>query len=112
MANPAAGAALREAAAKYSGWHWLNADPEIGDRSPQPPRLGEIGVPTLVIVGNRDGPGFQRNAALAAGIAGARYAVLDGIGHVPNMEASAQFNDALLRFLADVAPTNGRRADV
>jgi pimeloyl-ACP methyl ester carboxylesterase len=66
-------------------------------------RLGEIGVPTLVIVGDRDVPDIQRVAdALVAGIAGARKVVMRDTAHVPNMEQPAEFNRLVLDFLASV----------
>jgi pimeloyl-ACP methyl ester carboxylesterase len=66
-------------------------------------RLGEIHVPTLVIVGDRDIPDEQRVAdALAAGISGARKVVMRDTAHVPNMEQPAEFNRLVLDFLAGV----------
>jgi pimeloyl-ACP methyl ester carboxylesterase len=75
-------------------------------RDLEPPaygRLGEIHVPTLVIVGDRDIPPIQRVAdALAGGIAGARKVVMPNTAHVPNMEQPAAFNQVVLDFLAGV----------
>jgi pimeloyl-ACP methyl ester carboxylesterase len=66
-------------------------------------RLGEIAVPTLVIVGDRDIPPIQQVAdALAAGIAGARKIVMPNTAHVPNMEQPTAFNQLVLDFLAGV----------
>jgi proline iminopeptidase len=66
------------------------------------PRLAEIGVPTLVIVGDHDWvcpPGASRT--LAAGIPGARLVVLPGVGHFPFSEEPAWFHDAVGTFLAE-----------
>jgi 3-oxoadipate enol-lactonase len=66
-------------------------------------RLGEITVPTLVMVGDRDIPLIQQVAeALASGIAGARKVVIPNTAHVPNMEQPAVFNQLVLDFLAAV----------
>jgi pimeloyl-ACP methyl ester carboxylesterase len=66
-------------------------------------RLGEITVPTLVIIGERDIPPVQQMAeALASGIAGARKVVMPNTAHVPNMEQPALFNQLVLDFLAGV----------
>ena len=66
-------------------------------------RLGEITVPTLVIVGDRDIPHIQQIAdTLANGIAGARKVVMPNTAHVPNMEQPAAFNQLVLDFLAGV----------
>ncbi len=60
-------------------------------------RLGEIRVPTLVAVGERDEetpPSYAR--ALADGIPGAELVIVPGAGHIANLEAPAAVN-ALLR---------------
>jgi len=72
---------------------------------PQPPaygRLGEIQVPTLVIVGANDQPLIVQTAdILASQIPGARKVVMEGLAHVPNMEKPAEFNQIVLGFLAE-----------
>ena len=98
-------------------------DPEVGRRvremllaayahgeadleEPDPPaatRLGEIAVPTLVVVGEHDRPDIHAMAAaLAGGIAGAERVVLAGTGHLPNLERPAAFNRVVLEFLGRV----------
>jgi 3-oxoadipate enol-lactonase len=63
-------------------------------------RLGEIGVPTLVIVGDADMPDMLAIAdLLATGIAGARKVILPGVAHMVNMERPAEFNRLVLDFL-------------
>jgi pimeloyl-ACP methyl ester carboxylesterase len=49
-------------------------------------RLGEIGCPTLVLVGAEDGAFVPPAHALAAGISGARHLVIAGAGHHPHRE--------------------------
>jgi pimeloyl-ACP methyl ester carboxylesterase len=67
--------------------------------------LPNIGVPILCLVGEHD-----RNAPpammerMAAKIRGARYVCLPGIGHLPNLEAPAAFNTAVLDLLLATAP--------
>jgi 3-oxoadipate enol-lactonase len=98
-------------------------DPEVGRRvremllaayahgeadleEPDPPaatRLGELAVPTLVVVGEHDRPDIHAMAdALAGGIAGAGRVVLAGTGHLPNLERPAAFNRVVLEFLGRV----------
>jgi pimeloyl-ACP methyl ester carboxylesterase len=71
---------------------------------PDPPaagRLGEVAVPTLVLVGEHDRPDIHAMAgALAAGIPGAERVVLAGTAHLPNMERPDEFNRVVLEFLA------------
>ena len=63
-------------------------------------RLGEIGAPTLVIVGDRDVRDIQRIAdALEQGIPNARKVVMADAAHVPNMEWPDEFNRIVLDFL-------------
>ncbi len=60
-------------------------------------------MPTLVLVGERDLPYNHRIAErLATEISGAKLQVLQGVGHLSNMEAPAAFNHAVLSFLAEV----------
>jgi pimeloyl-ACP methyl ester carboxylesterase len=59
-------------------------------------RLGEISVPTLVLVGERDEETPLSYAqALAAGIAGARLQIIPGSGHITSLEAPEVVNSAL-----------------
>jgi pimeloyl-ACP methyl ester carboxylesterase len=64
-------------------------------------RLGEIHVPTLVIIPDLD---FSETVVamdyLAQGVAGAQKVVMHGVAHLPNMEQPAQFNQIVLDFLA------------
>ncbi|MGI8830447.1 MAG: alpha/beta fold hydrolase [Candidatus Limnocylindria bacterium] len=63
-------------------------------------RLGEISVPTLVIVGELDQPDFGQIARmLASEIPGARFEELPGVAHLPPMEDPEQFTAAVLPFL-------------
>jgi 3-oxoadipate enol-lactonase len=65
--------------------------------------LGQVRVPTLVLVGEHDRvTGVPESEALAAGIPGARFAVLPGGGHAVNQENPLAFNAALGRFLGQV----------
>jgi 3-oxoadipate enol-lactonase len=74
---------------------------------PEPPldpaalsRLGELRVPTLVVVGDRDIGDFQDLAELfAREIPGARLEVVEGAGHLPSLERPDDFDRLLLEFL-------------
>ncbi|MEU4191419.1 alpha/beta hydrolase [Kribbella sp. NPDC026611] len=66
------------------------------------PRLGEIGVPTLVIVGTADFICPENSAReLADGIPGASLVVLPESGHFGHVEEPEAFRDAVLRFVAE-----------
>jgi len=64
-------------------------------------RLGEIGCPTLVVVGELDAetpPAYSLH--LANGIPGAGYAEIPGAGHLSNLEAPDEVNALLAGFLS------------
>jgi 2-succinyl-6-hydroxy-2,4-cyclohexadiene-1-carboxylate synthase len=75
-----------------------------GAMEPLHARLGEVTAPTLVIAGALDTTGLARAEEIAAGIPGARLAVLDGIGHTPHLEAPDRFRRLVLDFLAVEPP--------
>jgi 3-oxoadipate enol-lactonase len=82
-----------------------NLEPNVSlERSPQPaalPRLGDVAVPTLIIVGEHDIPDVHAHAgALQAGIRNAQRLVLAGSGHLPQLEVPGAFNRAVRDFLA------------
>ncbi len=63
------------------------------------PRLRELRVPTLLIVGEHDEPCLKVHTFMAAVIRGAKQVVLPDVGHLTNLEAPAAFNAAVRRFL-------------
>jgi pimeloyl-ACP methyl ester carboxylesterase len=63
-------------------------------------RLGEIRVPTLVLVGDADIPDVHAHAgAIEAGIPGARRVVIAGVGHIMYVEKPAEFSRLVIGFL-------------
>ena len=66
-------------------------------------RLANIALPTLVIVGDEDKPTPPAlSEELAHAIAGAKLEIIEGAGHLTNLEKPAEFNRLLDRFLAEV----------
>jgi 3-oxoadipate enol-lactonase len=66
---------------------------------PAATRLGEVSVPTLVVVGTLDQPDFRGiSARLAAEIPYAESAELE-TAHLPALERPAEFNEVVLEFL-------------
>jgi 3-oxoadipate enol-lactonase len=64
-------------------------------------RVGEISVPTLVIVGELDRPEMiEISQRLESGIPNARRATIPGTAHVPSMEQPEEFNRLVLDFLS------------
>lgn len=67
---------------------------------PALPRLGEISVPTLIVVGEQDHPDVHAHCgAIEAAVPGAQRVVLPGSGHVPHLEVPEAFNQLVLEFL-------------
>jgi 3-oxoadipate enol-lactonase len=66
--------------------------------------LQRISMPALVVVGDGDEFTPVSDARLMyERIPDATLAVIDGAGHMPNLEHQAEFNRVLQRFLGSVA---------
>jgi pimeloyl-ACP methyl ester carboxylesterase len=63
-------------------------------------RLGELRAPTLVIVGDRDEAYLRSGTLMAERIAGAQLAVLEDVGHFPNLQVPDLVAERLVAFLA------------
>jgi pimeloyl-ACP methyl ester carboxylesterase len=62
--------------------------------------LGDVRVPTLIIVGDGDIPDVHAHCGvIEAGIAGARRVVLPRCGHSPPLEMPDEFNTTVRQFL-------------
>lgn len=67
---------------------------------PALPRLREISVPTLVLVGDADIPDVHAHAgAIEAGIPRARRVVLKDVGHIMYLEKPADFSRMVIAFI-------------
>jgi pimeloyl-ACP methyl ester carboxylesterase len=98
--QPQVGARLKQMVDAYSGWHFVNRNPERAVSPPALGRLAGIRAPALVLVGERDLPDFHRmSERLEAEIPGARRTTVSGAGHMANMEAPQAVNKALAAFL-------------
>lgn len=75
----------------------------LRDRPDARPTLGDIRVPTLVVVGSEDAltpPAVART--LVENIRDARLATLAGAGHLSNLEQAERFTEAARAFLHDL----------
>lgn len=67
---------------------------------PALPRLGDIHIPTLLLVGDADIPDVHAHAgAIEAGIPRARRVVLSDVGHLMYLETPAEFTRIVTDFL-------------
>lgn len=98
---------VREMIATNYREHSTQGQPIVLD-PPAFPRLGQIQVPTLIIIGDLDTPVTQQiSDVLAEQIPGAQKVVMHGTTHLPNMEQPEAFSRAVLGFLNHVAqPSN------
>jgi pimeloyl-ACP methyl ester carboxylesterase len=94
-------AALEVMVERYSGWHWWQRDPDPGPTPPIADVLARISIPTLMIVGERDLPDFQKIAErVAKEMPLVQLRTIPGAGHMSNMEAPEEFNRLVLEHLA------------
>ncbi len=97
------GRKIREIA--FDNLHELTMD-ESGEERLDPPafvRLGEIGVPTLVMPADHDPPEMEAIAsALANGIPNARLVRIPETDHVINVRRPDEFDRVVLEFLGEV----------
>jgi pimeloyl-ACP methyl ester carboxylesterase len=95
------GGAARELFLDMNG-RALRAEPpgDEADLPPAWPRLGEIAVPTLILVGRLDAEEVRVVDEQAAGlIPGARLRWLDGVAHVPHLEGDPATLDEIAAFV-------------
>jgi pimeloyl-ACP methyl ester carboxylesterase len=79
-------------------WDRVGEEPLVPDLAA---RLGELAVPTLVLVGEGDIEDIHERADLLAGsIRGAERATIADAAHVPSFERPAAFDAIVLEFLA------------
>jgi pimeloyl-ACP methyl ester carboxylesterase len=74
------------------------------------PRLRQLAVPTLLIVGEHDEPCVKVHRFMAETIPGARHVVIPGVGHLTNLEAPDVFNREVARFLRGVQRRTASKA--
>jgi pimeloyl-ACP methyl ester carboxylesterase len=98
---------VRERVREMTTRNWQRPDDEAQAQTPpvplEPPaigRLSQIGVPTLVILGEWDAPNPLEQ--LAAEIPGAKKVVMAETAHHPFMEKPAEFNQIVLAFLGSL----------
>ena len=84
----------------WSGASWLDGTEYPAAAASHLQRLGSLRLPTLVVVGESDLPGFHEVAnELTKRILVVRTAIVPEAGHLAPLESPEAFNDILLDFL-------------
>ncbi|MEE9202062.1 MAG: alpha/beta hydrolase [Dehalococcoidia bacterium] len=83
---------------------YIHAWDAIRNWTPVTPRLSEIKVPTLIVVGEEDASFLRPAQVLKEGIPNSRVAVIPGSGHTPHLEQPEAFNRVLRGFLGQHFP--------
>jgi 3-oxoadipate enol-lactonase len=98
---------VRERVREMTTRNWERPDDEAQAETPpvplEPPAIGwlsKIGVPTLIILGELDGPNPLDQ--LVAEIPGAKKVIMAETAHHPFMEKPAEFNQIVLDFLGSL----------
>lgn len=103
MRNTAVSARLSQIINDYSGWHFVNNNPELNLNPPAAQRLQELKMPVLAIVGELDVPDFRQiTEVIGKQVPQAQKLIVPGAGHMANMEAPDQILQAFTRFIADL----------
>lgn len=101
LRQPSVRAGLTELFSSYTAWHFMNADPVVKSDPPASQRLGDIQVPSLVLVGELEPPDFRAiSKLLAEKIPNVQKIEFGDTGHVLPMEAPEKFSEVVLKFLA------------
>ena len=64
--------------------------------------VAALRVPTLLIAGENDTRAVEISRALAQAIPSSELVIIEGAGHVVNLEKSESFNKALSNFLSRI----------
>lgn len=98
--NHSVGEQLKAMVDDYSGWHWLNDDPRIKLAPPATDRLGEIMIPTQIILGEFDLPYYHDIAKILTDkIPNSKLHIINGAGHMTNLENEVKFNQIISSFI-------------
>ncbi len=102
--DPASQALLDGALARYSG-NDLHGTPRA-ELSDLPERLAKLAVPMLIVGGRHDLPTRVRAADALARQLGAERSVIDGAGHLPNLDCPDAYSELCGQFLGRHAPAS------
>lgn len=97
-------ALVKSMLADWSGANWLDDTVYPTPLKLHVERLGELKVPVLVVLGEKDGETFRHAAdTLVRGITVVRSAIVPDAGHLAPLENPEAFNDILMDFVGGAA---------
>ncbi len=100
--NPISSELMRTMITDYSGWHWLNRDPQKNNPDGTVEMMQEISVPTLLIAGELSHPVLKDLvSAQSKYIPNSKLVLLKNSNHMTNLENPEQFNKELEEFLKE-----------
>ncbi len=82
---------------------WIGGLEAMKNRRDSSDLLGAIDIPTLIVVGEHDAvTPVEVARAMHDGVRGSRLVVIEGAGHISNLESPAAFNAALKSFVDEL----------
>lgn len=100
--NPLSSELLKTMIRDYSGWHWLNRDPQKRNPDGTIEMFQSIKVPTLIVAGENSHPVLKDMVMVQSRyIPNSKKATIAGSNHMLNIENPAQFNEELETFLME-----------
>ena len=98
--NPISSDLLKLMIEDYSGWHWLNRDPQKSNPEGSIEMMESIIAPTLIVAGDYSHP-LLKDMVLAQSryIPNSKKVILEKANHMLNIENPMQFNQELESFL-------------
>jgi len=100
--NPISSDLIKQMMNDYSGWHWVNRDPQKNNPDGTVEMMQDIKVPTLLIAGELSHPVLKDLvSAQSKYIPDSKLVILKNSNHMTNIENPDQFNKELELFLKE-----------
>jgi pimeloyl-ACP methyl ester carboxylesterase len=100
--NPISSELLKSMIDDYSGWHWLNRDPQENNPDGTIEMMESISTPTLIVAGEYSHPVLKDLvSAQSQYIPNSKLVIIKESNHMLNIENPEQFNEELESFLLE-----------
>jgi pimeloyl-ACP methyl ester carboxylesterase len=100
--NPLSKELIKTMINDYSGWHWMNRDPQMSNPNESSEILSKLKTPTLIITGDLTHPVLKEVVSVQKEyIPLNKTVVLKNSNHMLNLENPDQFNQELKVFLEE-----------